>query len=441
MNIISNLKDIINFALQDWSPEAIINNFNPIKEDIYNLLSTTRSTIDGYKTHLIEDEAFSDAEYEKILNTMLYCVLCVDDYENGTFCKKTCPNWEHIQTAYILHILNNLSLTPSKWNVKGIGRSMEDILNGLIAGNTNGYWGEDFYDTCYTLSALLLYKGKYSFLAHFNDVIQKSLDWIYDTIDQNFTAEKNKEWYGAGFMGAGLYLFCRHYTDITRSGYMTHDKIKQTIDKLINSLQNYDKVNYYESDLISNPTTPNEWHTAEALIGLKYYNDTSALNSGTPIDFNTKTTWLKRQCSNGLWCHNMGSRFSFVVTGRAVHALSLTDSSFNLLSLINVLKIHYKSNKETGLIYDLPVTINLLLGMSAQSTVHIKKTITDTLIGLVFRNMEELFSSLTSIKTKAEEFETKYKRVKNILLFTITTFIISSIVVLSMVMIFNLLRR
>ena len=82
---------------------------------------------------------------------------------------------------------------------------------------------------------------------------------------------------------------------------------------------------HFKSDLTSNPTTPDEWHTAEVLIGL--HHSSSEFGSNTPI-MSKCVKWLEsRRGDRFLWCNDMGSRISFIITGRVLHALALVDPS------------------------------------------------------------------------------------------------------------------
>lgn len=443
-----DLKDLLKRLFNPLNPKQVANDFKAISDKIEVFISRTQTEIAQYGSNIIEDTSAKDyfnknkssiEEYEVILNAMLSHILDTDDYENGTFCKKTCPNWEHIQTAYILHILNNLEITASTWTVKGSVRSIKEILEGLIKGQReeDGSWGEDFYDVCITLSALLLYQGNYGYLKGLKDAISKALKLILSEIDDDFKNQKNKEWYGAGFMGAALYLFSRHFHDISNGGYgLNQENIKGVVKKLLKLSHSYDKnvgreFEFYSSDYTSEPTTPDIWHTAEMIIGLKYYNDTPELNGGANVPYANKLNWIKHQAykNGGLWCSDMGSRFSFIVTGRVLHALALADESYYknaMVKLADILKRHYNLNRKSGLIYDLPVTINLLLGISAKKSVKIKKELNETLSGILLREVQETLKEAAGIKQTVDTYKSKYIKLNNyFIIFSISFFLFS----------------
>ncbi len=389
MNI--DLKDHLKATLDRLNPLEAARAFSNISAQLENVIRHTNEKVSRISANLIEDtqpteiagEPVTAERYQDILNRMLTGILSSSDYRGGLFCASTSPNWEHVQSAYILVMLHELQLPSGSWIVEDQVRSVEQIIVGLIgAQRANGSWGEDFYDTCLCLSALLLYKGSHGSLDGFARAISNGLRFVLDEIRSDFATQKLREWYGAGFYGVAMYLCGRHASDIPAYGVGIVDEksVKTLIVELLAKaktflVEEHGKPTYFKSDDTSQPTTPNEWHTAEMLIGLSYA--AQLLNAKDQIRELTTNClrWLNdRRGSNRLWCHNMGSRLAFIITGRVLHALALTDdraAGAAIARLRPVLLEHEVAGpRSTGLICDLPVTINLMLGISAKKSVR-----------------------------------------------------------------------
>ena len=167
---------------------------------------------------------------------------------------------------------------------------------------------------------------------------------------------------------------------------------------------------YFKSDLTSHPTTPDEWHTAEVLIGLHY--SSSELGSNAPI-MTKCVKWLEsRRGDRFLWCNDMGSRISFIITGRVLHALALVDPSkagVAIGRLVPVLKHHQTDFAcSAGLVYDLPVTINLMLGISAKPSVKKRTSQNQLQTAILATQMHDLLEHVGKVKQATDKYATLY---------------------------------
>ena len=113
----ADIKDIAKWMLDKIHPTSINRDLVHIRNELLSIVSDAQATISDYPTNLIiEDKAIhkfscdanTKAEYELLLNKMFRAIIMTEDYENGIFCKLSCPSWQHIQTAYILHIFSNI---------------------------------------------------------------------------------------------------------------------------------------------------------------------------------------------------------------------------------------------------------------------------------------------------------------------------------------------
>ena len=103
----------------------------------------------------------------------------------------------------------------------------------------------------------------------------------------------------------------------------------------------------------------------------------------------------------------MGSRISFIITGRVLHALALVDSSkagAAIARLAPVLKHHQTSFAcSTGLVYDLPVTINLMLGISAKTSVKKRTSQNQLQTAILATQMHDLLERVGKVKQAADK--------------------------------------
>jgi hypothetical protein len=112
----------------------------------------------------------------------------------------------------------------------------------------------------------------------------------------------------------------------------------------------------------------------------------------------------------------MGSRFSFIVTGRIIHALNLVDvNNMNTTVLpwyYSLLRKYYELHEtdDSGLIYDLPVTISLLLGMSASDSVNIKKAHNQMQSAIFAEKIQIMQQKMKNVIDIVDTFEQKYKK-------------------------------
>ena len=333
MNISPN--DFIKKILGRVRPQMYQTALSTISHKTTEIIDDLRIQANKYSSNLISDSSaqrYADdvSAYDEMINSMLASILESDDYTDGTFCKISCPDWEHIQTAYILKILYNLGMINATWGESHSIRSIKIIIEGLInAQREEGSWGEDFYDTCYTLNILFLYYPSYQSIEQYKETIGKALSWVTDTIENDFIDQVQCEWHGAGFIGSSLTLFCNNYNTIDANFKLPGNA---TIDTVINVLTEKAKSYYREnesngfftSDTISQPSTPDIWHTAEMILGLNDLLNCSNVYhqyKEFKIILNNSVEWLYHQKhEKGLWYHDMGSHLSFIVKGRVINA-------------------------------------------------------------------------------------------------------------------------
>jgi hypothetical protein len=321
------------------NPSTVRRRFFEIGNDLEKVIRDAHEELSRVEEKIVEDidasaylagKTVTKEAYEDILTKLFNSILEAEDYREGRFCHATCPNWEHIQTAYVLHIFDQLELPLGSWYVHDERRSVQNMIAALIHEQLpDGTWGEDFYDTCYTLSALLVLHNTHSSLPGYQKAVLRAVTSILQEIKAGFAASLNKEWYGAGFYGAALALFGRHGEQLCqqRTGNLRSDEVRHIIQELLRGAMKFYEENgtsvRFKADLTSNPTTPDEWHTAEMLIGLYYCRGWIAPD---PTMVSGGIQWLESQRGDRpLWCNEMGSRLAFINTGRVLHALALVD--------------------------------------------------------------------------------------------------------------------
>lgn len=414
MNISPN--DFIKKILGRVRPQVYQTALSAISHKTIDIIDDLRVQANKYSSNLISDSSaqlYVDdvASYDEMINSMLVSILESDDYINGTFCKISCPDWEHIQTAYILKILYNLGMINAIWGESHSIRSIKIIIEGLINGqHEEGSWGEDFYDTCYTLNILFLYYSNYQSIEQYKETIGKALAWVTATIENNFIDQVKCEWYGAGFIGSSLTLFCNNYIIIGTNFKLPKNT---TIDTIINSLTEKAKFYYREdtnngfftSDTTSQPSTPDIWHTAEMILGLSDLLNCSNVNHQYE-EFNTilnnSIEWLYHQKhEHGLWYHDMGRHLSFIVTGRVINAfceVSRDRTDIILRDFLLILRQHCETGSgRKGLIYNLPVTINILNGLSSKKSIYRKEEVNQYSTALLAKHVNTTLEDLNQL--------------------------------------------
>jgi prenyltransferase beta subunit len=131
--------------------------------------------------------------------------------ENGAWGAADYPPWTDVITAFTLQVLTAFGFHEnSEWIV-----TRSDSAHSYIGGvqkaidclvfnqQSNGRWGEDFFDTCQVLKALLPYRGKLDL----EPPITKGLSYVRAQILANWAEESGGEWYGPGFFAAAIDVF------------------------------------------------------------------------------------------------------------------------------------------------------------------------------------------------------------------------------------------
>lgn len=419
-----DIKDLLKESLSQLAPHRSAQGFRDIGTRLEGILRKANASLARVSVRAIEDRTagsyfpsgrVSRDEYEDILNRMLTTILNAEDYRDGLFCRSTSPNWAHIQSAYVLLMLQQLKVPTGSWIVGDDTRSVEAVLRGLISGqHRDGSWGEDFYDTCFTLSAVLEYKNVYGSMNDFGSCTTKASEYITGEIQNALASQHEKEWFGAGFFGSALYLLGKHEGQLRQcTPRITAPLLQSMITDLLTAARTYyiedGDVGHFVSDDRSQPTTPDEWHTAEMLLGLSYCRDKVDANTHAQITalIQRCLKWLDIQRKGRtLWCNNMGSRLSFIITGRVLHALAMVDdvaAGQAIGRLAPVLHQHMSaSTSSDALICDLPVTINLMLGISAKASIGKKVNFDPLLATVLSQQIHEVLESIGSVKQHAD---------------------------------------
>ena len=172
----------------------------------------------------------------------------------------------------------------------------------------DGSWGEDAWDTCQVLKALL--RAGYR---EDNTIIADGIDYIRNLVASNWPS-RNTYWFGPGFMGAALEVFNAIADPVYAK--MTLGQLWSYHDAKTGSF-----LGPVESSPDS-PRAPAEWHTANALKGL------ASFGPVTPSSKKTESAvrWLKSvQTKDGSWSPGHFEITAFC-TFECVAALSLIDN-------------------------------------------------------------------------------------------------------------------
>lgn len=408
---------LVDAAAEVLDPRNIQRRFTSISQSLENIIRNAHDDLSRVEEKLVEvtgafggDTGISKTDFESLASEMLSSILQASDFHNGLFCHSTAPDWEHIQTAYVLQIFDYLQLPQGSWFVRDQRRSVEQMLLALVhSRRPNGSWGEDFYDTCYACNSLLLLSKTHAYVTGIDAAIRQAISSILDTIDNGFSDQFDQEWYGAGFYGAALALLGRHSAELCRADrqILTMSRIESLAQKLLEGATTFYEersgLAHFKSDRRSTPTTPDEWHTAEMLVGLHYAQ--RVLRSEIPVSMCTQ--WLRHRLGQRhLWCDEMGSRISFIITGRVLHALALTDEAawaFSINRVAPVLERYQgRMTPAFGLVYDLPVTINLLLGISAKSNVRKRTSHNQLQTAIIAGQLHALLDQVADVKRAAD---------------------------------------
>lgn len=220
-----------------------------------------------------------------------------------------------IMTVQAIETLLRMGLNiNTEWEIFGSGTnpirigSIKKAFDWLIsAQNSDGGWGEDFWDTCQVIKALL-----YGGYPSQTPAIEKGVEYLRHIINEQWKPELDKQWFGPAFYAAGAEVFAL----IGETNVVT-SLIRQIWDS-----QDVSEGKFCGPKLPSGGYRIDcVWHTSQVLIAFHEIGASSASSS----KINQAVNWLKTtQSESGSW----GQGFDWaehIFTGNALAALSLHD--------------------------------------------------------------------------------------------------------------------
>jgi hypothetical protein len=231
-------------------------------------------------------------------------------HPDGSWGSNDTPKQKPTLTAATIGMLTRLGIEIRSDTIRNKTVPSEPVYRALRwlrhAQLDDGRWGEDAWDTCQVIRTL----WKCGFKEE-DEGIQKALQYLRVTVDDDWK-DHSSYWFGAGFQGAALEVF-------NLVGAPTY--AAKVLDQLME---------YYDDTIgcFSTPKSPDdplhapdEWHTANALIGLHSYASVLPNLAQTTRAVN----WLKAcQREDGCWSPGHFEIMAYT-TCQSVIALSLID--------------------------------------------------------------------------------------------------------------------
>ncbi|MFC2052828.1 prenyltransferase/squalene oxidase repeat-containing protein [Chloroflexota bacterium] len=238
---------------------------------------------------LLESFAFR-GERNPLEKIILYLIL--NQEESGVWGSPDYPPWTDVITAFTIQLFTTIGFHErSTWEVTrsesastyfgGVSKAITYLLENQ---KPRGNWGEDFFDTCQVLKALLPFIKKMSLETQ----IDKGLTYIKNQIDEDMIDERDSEWFGPGFYAAGADLF-NILGDLETTNHLLEQMYKrQTENGVFCSQEIVDQAEFNDLSL---------WHTSWAVLAMH--------SLGIPSEarrLSSSIQWLiEHQNPNGSW--------------------------------------------------------------------------------------------------------------------------------------------
>ena len=154
-----------------------------------------------------------------------------------------------LANAHMLRVLTDMGVRlDDQWHIAaGDGGNLARIVDQLVQHfddvNTNqqSFWGEDFWDDCYVMLALL--KVRKDFLPHqkefFNSHVKKIINHLGEQADSNFAKVEKGKWFGPGLHTAGIVLFDALVDYRLLKENKAQPRLKKLVEGLIEQLEDY----------------------------------------------------------------------------------------------------------------------------------------------------------------------------------------------------------
>lgn len=183
--------------------------------------------------------------------------------EMGSWGTVDYPPWTDVITGMTLQLLHSLGFhEASEWEITrgesavayrgGLSRAVTYLLTSQ---RSTGQWGEDFFDTCQVIKALIPFRPRFNLA----QAIDCGLDFVRTRLNADWDRESDSEWYGPGFIAAAVELF---------NILGDHDTVNELLELLYQHQQNDGA---FFSEPVLGSTDINElavWHTAWAILAM-----------------------------------------------------------------------------------------------------------------------------------------------------------------------------
>lgn len=307
----------------------------------YQQLSQSKLIIENAKrvSSLISSYTYKNVVTGNPLEKIIVYLL-QSQSENGSWGTPDYPPWTDVITGLSIQLLTRLGFHAySSWEIIKSGVPKQFIGGIQIAINylstsqlPSGQWGEDVFDTCQVVKALLPFRN--------DPEVSKHIDLGIQYIDQAILSEKNLEnsgeWAGPGFYAAIVEVF------------NILGKLSQK-PKLVDILLHYQN----EDGSFTNKQTSHDngnidlcvWHTSLAIITLNSLGIPSQSNK-----LSHAVNWLEQnQNEDGSWGVAL-IRHKAIYTGYGVIALAKIKSPKDerVLKGVNWLTSHQISEGRVG---------------------------------------------------------------------------------------------
>ena len=152
------------------------------------------------------------------------------------------------------------------------------------AQRPDGSWGEDAFDCCESIKALLA-----AGVSPIDQGISKAANHLRELVDHNWNITPSF-WSGTGFIASAMEVF-----NLIEDAEYAHSTLSQLSKCFEHSEDRFSRGTVNQGDLVAAPL---EWHTACALIGLKSFGPVLP----EPDIFQKALKWLKSmQTTDGCW--------------------------------------------------------------------------------------------------------------------------------------------
>jgi hypothetical protein len=212
-----------------------------------------------YTSKLLSSKVGSGSE-NRFIRTLSFLLSSQSD--EGYWGSPNWPMWQPIMTVQVIELLSRSGMPlNSEWLIttatsreRRVG-STKKAFDWLISvQNEDGSWGEDFFDTCQVVKAMLSAGYRLDF-----PELRKALDYLRQAISEDWQSEAKKPWFGPGFYAAGVEVFSR-----LRNQAFVDSLISQILES-----QDPETGKFYgPKDGAGNYLIACEWHTSQVLMAL-----------------------------------------------------------------------------------------------------------------------------------------------------------------------------